>query len=392
MLLSIALMLVIALIIGEIFKKLRLPALVGMILTGIILSPQVLDLVDDSILTISPELRKIALIVILIRAGLSLDLDELKKVGRTAILLSFVPATFEILAIALIAPYFFELTMIESLILASVIAAVSPAVVVPRMIKLIDKGYGKKKAIPSMIMAAASVDDIYVIVLFSSFLDMYKGGSFRIANIVKIPFSIAIAVVVGLGAGYVLSAFFKKFHIRDTVKIILIFVIAFFAVSFEDMINSYIPFSALLMIMSLGVATLRYHEALAVRLKVKFEKIWVLAKIILFVLVGVAVDINVLKGASIYGVALIFIALIFRLVGVLISLIGTNLNKKEKLFTAFSYMPKATVQAAIGAFPLSMGIEGGEIILALAVLSIIITAPLGAMLIDGTYKKILEKQ
>ncbi len=389
MLLSIALMLIIALIIGEIFNKLKLPALIGMILTGIILGPFVLNLIDDSILNISAELRKIALIVILLRAGLSLDLKDLKKVGRPAILLSFVPATLEILAITFLAPIFFGLSTIESLILATVIAAVSPAVVVPRMIKLIDAGYGKERAIPSLVMAGASVDDIYVIVLFASFLDMYKGGSFHISDLVKVPFSIAIGVGVGFLLGYLLVEFFKRVHIRDTVKVMIIFCLSFFVVAFEGAINLYVPFSALLAIMSIGIALLKYYDVLALRLKDKFSKIWVLAEIVLFVLVGACVNITVLKDASLLGIALICFALVFRTLGVFLSTLGTNLNKKERLFTAFSYMPKATVQAAIGSIPLAEGVKSGNIILALAVLSILLTAPLGATLIDNTYKKLL---
>lgn len=391
MLLSIALMLLISLIIGEIFNKLRLPSLIGMIFAGILLGPHMLNLIDNSVLAISSDLRKIALIVILIRAGLSLDISDLKKVGRPAILLSFIPATLEIIAITFLAPILFGLSFIESLILASVIAAVSPAVVVPRMINLIDKGYGKKHAIPSMVMAGASVDDIYVIVLFTSFLDMYKGGSFHVQNLIKVPFSIATGVIFGLIIGYILTIFFKKVHMRDTLKVLIIFSVSFLIMSFEPNINSIIPFSGLLAIMSLGISILKNYEKLALRLKNKFSKIWVFAEIVLFVLVGVAVNITVLKDASIYGIIIIFIALIFRLIGVFLSTIGTHLTSKEKLFTAFSYMPKATVQAAIGSIPLAEGVKNGNIILALAVLSILITAPLGAALIDNSYKKLLDR-
>ncbi len=392
MLFSIALILLLSLVLSKIFTKLKIPSLVAMILTGILLGPFVLNQIDDSILNISAELRKIALIVILIRAGLSLDLKDLKRVGRPAVLLSFIPATLEIIAITFLGHFIFNMTYLEAAILGTVIAAVSPAVVVPRMIHLIDEKYGKENAIPQLILAGASVDDIFVIVLFTSFMDVYHGNSFSFFSLAKVPVSIVFGVVFGFIVGYLLTLFFKKFHMRDTVKVLIILSISFMLISVEHMLEGILPFSALLATMALGIAILKYYDRLAVRLKSKFSKIWVLAEIILFVLVGAAVDVSLLGSSSLKGLLLIFIAILFRLLGVFISLIKTKLTKKERLFTGLSYLPKATVQAAIGAIPLEQGVRNGNIVLVLAVLSILVFAPIGATLIDNTYKKLLDKR
>ena len=390
MLLSLATLLLVALVLNGLFIKLKLPGLIGMIGTGIILGPFVLNLIAPELLAISADLRKIALIVILIRAGLSLDLKDLKRVGRPAILMCFVPATLEIAAITLIAPLLFDMSYVEAAILGTVVAAVSPAVVVPRMIALIDRGYGKKNSIPQLIMAGASVDDIYVIVLFASFMAMYKTGSFDVASLLKVPISIILGIFFGLGVGLVLVYLFKKLHVRDTVKVIVILSTSFIMVYIEEFLQPMIPISGLLAIMTLGVTLLAYYGDLAVRLKSKFSKVWVGAEILLFVLVGAAVDITYVPQAGLAAIALIFIALLARMVGVAISVTGTHLTKKERLFSAIAYLPKATVQAAIGSIPLTQGVEAGNTILVVAVLAIIITAPIGAIGIDRGYKKLLD--
>lgn len=391
MLLSLALIVTVALILGGLFTRLKIPSLLGMILTGIILGPFVLDLISGEILTISADLRKIALIVILIRAGLSLDIEDLKHVGRPAILLCFIPATLEILIITLLAPLILDITLLEASILGSVVAAVSPAVVVPRMIHLIDSGYGKKNSIPQLIMAGASVDDIYVIVLFASFMNMYSGSSFKAIDLIKVPISIITGIVIGVLLGYGLVLLFKKMHLRDTVKVMILFSVSFFVIAFESYMESVLPMSGLLAIMAIGASVLSFYEPIAKRLKSKFAKIWVGAEIILFVLVGAAVDISYIGQAGILTILLLLVGLLFRVIGVLLSLIRTPLSWREKLFCSISYLPKATVQAAIGSIPLSEGVAAGNTILVIAVLAILVTAPIGAIGIDNGYKKLLDQ-
>lgn len=390
MLLSLALILLVALVLNGLLTQLKLPGLLGMIATGIVLGPFVLDLIAPEILAISADLRELALIVILIRAGLSLDLKDLKKVGRPAILMCFVPATIEITAITLLAPLLLGISTIEAAILGAVVAAVSPAVVVPRMIDLIDKGYGKKHSIPQLVMAGASVDDIYVIVLFASFMDMYKGAGFNAGNLLRVPVSIVLGLLFGLGVGLVLVAIFKKLHLRDTVKVLIILSTAFVMIYLEDLLKPYLPISGLLAIMALGGTILATYNVLAYRLKQKFSKIWVGAEIILFVLVGAAVDITYIPQAGLGALLLIVLALAARMVGVAISVTATPLTPKERLFSAIAYLPKATVQAAIGSIPLTQGVEAGNTILVVAVLAIIITAPIGAIGIDKGYQHLLD--
>ena len=390
MLLSLALILLVALMLNGILVKLNLPGLLGMIATGIILGPFVLDLIAPEILAISADLRELALIVILIRAGLSLDINDLKRVGRPAVLMCFVPATFEIIAITLLAPPLLHISTIEAAILGAVVAAVSPAVVVPRMIHLIDKGYGKKHSIPQLVMAGASVDDIYVIVLFSSFMDMYKGANFNIGNLLRVPISIIFGIVFGIGIGMLLVMIFKAFHLRDTVKVLVILSTAFVMIFIETLLKPIVPISGLLAIMALGGTILATNEHVAVRLKQKFSKIWVGAEIILFVLVGAAVDITYIPQAGLGAVLLIIIALAARMIGVAVSVAKTQLTLKERLFSAIAYLPKATVQAAIGSIPLTQGVEAGNTILVVAVLAIIITAPIGAIGIDRGYHVLLD--
>lgn len=391
MLLSLALIFMIGLILGEIFNKSKLPGFLGMIITGVVLGPFVLDLIDSSILEVSGDLREVALIVILLRAGLNLDITDLKKIGRPALLMAFIPATLEIIAVIIVAPLLFDISYLDAAILGSVLAAVSPAVVVPKMIKLMKEGYGKEKRIPHLVMASASVDDIYVIVLFSAFISMYQTGDVSLSSLYIVPISIILGVILGGITGFGLSYFFARFRVRDTIKVLIILAASFFIITFEEFVSDYIAISGLLAVMVLGITFLNQSEERALRLREKFSKLWVFAELVLFVLVGAAVDLTVALDAGLLALILLGIGLLFRFSGVLISLVKTNLNKHERLFAGISFLPKATVQAAIGAIPLALGVESGELILALAVLAIIISAPLGAIGIDFTYKKFLAK-
>lgn len=391
MLLSIALILLVGMSASWICKKIKLPGLLGMLATGIVLGPYVLNLIDSSILNISSELRKIALIIILTRAGLGLDITGLKKIGRPAILMCFLPASFELLGIILIAPGALGMSVLEAAIMGAVLAAVSPAVVVPRMVKLMDNGYGTAKGIPQLILAGASVDDVYVIVLFSTFIGMMQGKGASIINFVNIPVSIILGMGIGILAGYLLAMYFEKIHIRDTVKVLLILSISFILVATEDMLNIPIKFSALIAIMFVGVGLHKKRDVVAKRLSQKYEKLWIASEVFLFVLVGATVNINYLGNMGIKALIVIFGALIFRMAGVFVCLIKTELNKKERLFTMMAYTPKATVQAAIGGIPLALNLACGETVLTIAVLAIVITAPLGAFAMDLSYKKLLRR-
>lgn len=390
MLYSISLILLLGMFLGFLCKKIRLPSLVGMIATGIILGPFVLNIIDSKLLSISTELRRIALIIILMRAGLSLDLSGLKKVGRSAILMCFLPATFEILGYVLVAPRLLGISLLDAAIMGAVLAAVSPAVIVPRMIKLTEENYGTKKQIPQMILAGASVDDVFVIVIFSAFLGMAQGESVSVLQFVKIPFSILFGILGGIVIGFVLGKYFEKIHIRDSAKVLILLSIAFLLDFFESKFGSTIPFSALIAVMGLGIGLQKKREVVSKRLSSKFNKLWVCAEIVLFVLVGACVDINYTFDAGIKTLAIIAIVLLFRMVGVLLCVIKTELNFKERLFCVFGYIPKATVQAAIGGVPLAMGLGCGNIVLTVAVVGILVTAPVGAFLIDLSYKKFLQ--
>lgn len=391
MLTSIAVILLLGIFIGWIFAKLRLPSLLGMVIVGIILSPHALDLIDESILMISGELRQIALVIILTRAGLSLNVVDLKKVGRPAILMCFVPACVEMLGTVIFAPMLLGVSVLEAAVIGSVIAAVSPAVVVPRMIRLIDEGYGKNKSIPQLILAGASVDDVFVIVVFTAFTALAATGEISITSFVQIPISIILGIIFGICVGLVLIAIFKKFHMRDSVKVLIILSVSFLLLEVESRLEKYILVSGLLAIMSMGIVIKQKYNTLAIRLSVKYNKLWLGAEVFLFVLVGATVDLKYVKSAGVAAVLLILCALIFRMVGVGVSLIKTDLSGKEKLFCMLAYTPKATVQAAIGAIPLSMGLECGNIVLTVAVLSILITAPFGAICVDNFHGKLLEK-
>ena len=391
MLLSISLILILGMFMGWICRKMKLPALLGMLITGIILEPYGLNLLDGSILGISAELRKIALIIILTRAGLGLDLSGLKKIGRPAVLMCFVPASFELLGMILLAPKLMGLSVLESAVMGAVLAAVSPAVVVPRMVKLMDEGYGVKEGIPQLILAGASVDDVYVIVLFSTFVGMMQGEGASILKFVNIPVSIFFGIAIGLFLGVLLAYFFKKVHIRDTSKVLIILSISFLLVVIEDKLTTAITFSSLIAVMFIGIGLQKKREAVAKRLSVKYGKLWVAAEVFLFVLVGATVNIEYLGKIGAKAFVVIIGALIFRMFGVFVCLLGTSLKRKERLFAMMAYTPKATVQAAIGGIPLALGLACGDTVLTVAVLAIVFTAPLGAFAIDWSYKKLLNK-
>ena len=390
MLISVSLILLIGAFSGWVCKKLRLPSLLGMMITGVLIGPFALDLIDPSILNISAELRKIALIIILTRAGLTLDINDLKKVGRPAVLMCFVPAVFEIVGMTILAPLLFDISILEAAVTGAVVAAVSPAVIVPKMIRLIEEGYGTDKSIPQMILAGASVDDVFVIVLFTAFTGLAQGEEISVISFVNIPVSIGLGIATGLLSGFLLAKFFEKVHIRDTVKVIIVLSLSFILVTAEDSIPWDITFSALIAIMFIGIAMQKSRKEVSRRLSVKFNKLWVCAEILLFVLVGAAVDINYVTAAAIPAVLLILSVLCFRMLGVFLCMIKTKLSLKERLFCMLAYMPKATVQAAIGGVPLAMGLECGNTVLTIAVMAILITAPLGAFLIELTHRKLLK--
>ncbi len=391
MLLSLALVFLCGMALGKFFEKLKLPSLLGMLFTGMILGPYALNLLDNTILNISTELRQIALIIILTRAGLNLDVRDLKKVGRPAILMCFVPACFELTGMLLLAPVFLGISHLEAAVMGTVVAAVSPAVIVPRMLKLMESGYGTKKSIPQIIMAGASVDDVFVIVLFTAFTGLAQGGTISPASFITIPTSILFGLSGGVLIGLVMTAFFTRLHIRDSSKVIMILSVSFLLVTLEHHMEGVIGFSGLLAVMALGATIQQKKHELSKRLSSKFSKLWVGAEVWLFVLVGATVNISYALNAGLMAIALIFCVLVFRIAGVFLCLVKTPLHKNERIFTAIAYIPKATVQAAIGGIPLSMGLACGNIVLTVAVLSILITAPFGAALVDFTYKKLLTK-
>lgn len=392
MLISIAMILLMGMFMGWICKKIHLPSLTGMILTGIILGPYFLNMIDNSLLNISSELRKIALIIILTRAGLSLDLNDLKKVGRPAILMCFVPACFEIMGMIILAPKLLGISILDAAIMGAVVGAVSPAVIVPKMLKLMEEGYGVKHSIPQLILAGASVDDVFVIVMFTAFTGLAQGNDVSIRSFVNIPISILLGIVTGAFIGILLAYYFKKVHIRDTSKVIIILCMSFILVTFEDRFSTIIPFASLIAVMAIGIALQKKREVVAKRLSVKFNKLWVVAEIVLFVLVGATVDIKYAVSAGALSIVLILGVLMFRMMGVFLCLLKTKLTMRERMFCMIAYTPKATVQAAIGGVPLAMGLSCGNIVLTIAVVAILITAPLGAFCIDFAYKKLLIKE
>lgn len=389
MLTSLAYIFLLGLLLGSLFHKLKMPSLLGMLITGMILSPYALNLLDKKILLISADLRQLALVIILTRAGLSLDMKALKKVGRPAILMCFVPACFEILGILLLAPKLLGMTILEAAIMGAVVAAVSPAVIVPRMIKLMEEGYGAKNSIPGLILAGASVDDVFVIVLFTAFTSLASGEQIVVQDFIQIPIAIIVGLLVGIVVGLITSKFFHIFHLRDSAKVIILLGISFLLIELEHRLSGVIPMSGLLAIMSMAGTLYKTYEVLAKRLSIKFNKLWVAAEVILFVLVGATVDLRYAVSAGAIALLVIVGALLFRMVGVLVCLWKTRLSTKERIFCMLAYTPKATVQAAIGAIPLSMGLACGDKVLTVAVLSIIFTAPVGALMIDKSYKILL---
>lgn len=398
MLTSLAFIFLVGLSMAAICQKLKLPRIIGMLITGIVLGPYVLDLLDPSILSISSELRQMALIIILLKAGLSLDLSDLKKVGRPAIMMSCVPASFEILAVFIFAPYLLGVSRIEAAVMGSVLGAVSPAVVVPRMVQLMDSKYGTEKSIPQLVLAGASCDDIFVIVLFTTFVSMAQGGHVNIMDFVNIPVSIVLGIALGALVGFLLSIFFEtayahKHCVRNSMKVIIVLGVSFMLMAIETWLEGIVSISGLLAVVSMAcMLKIKSIAFVSKRLSEKFGKLWIAAEVILFVLVGAAVDIRYTMGAGLAAIAMILIALVFRGIGVSICLIKTNLNWKERLFCVIAYLPKATVQAAIGSVPLAMGLPCGQIVLSVAVLAILITAPLGAIGMDLTYKRLLTRE
>ncbi len=390
MLTSLSLVFLLGMLLSRAFQKISLPGLLGMLVTGMILGPYALNMLDGSILGISADLRQIALIIILTRAGLSLDIQDLKKVGRPAVLMCFVPACFEIMGMILLAPRLLGISVLDAAIMGAVVGAVSPAVIVPKMLNLMEKGYGVKKSIPQLILAGASVDDVFVIVLFTAFTGLAQGGTFSPASILSIPVSIGTGIAAGGLAGILLALFFQKVHIRDSAKVVILLSISFLMIELENRLKGYVPFSGLLAVMSIGIALQKKRYEAAARLSVKYSKLWVAAEVLLFVLVGATVDISYAMKAGAAAVILIFGVLIFRMAGVFFCLLGTDINRKERLFCMIAYMPKATVQAAIGGVPLAMGLGCGKIVLTVAVLAILITAPLGAFGVEQTYKRLLK--
>ena len=389
MLTSLGFVLLLGLVLGTLATRLRLPSLVGMLLAGILLGPCVLNLLSPSLLGISADLRQLALVIILTRAGLSLDVDDLRRAGRPAILMCFLPATFEVLGMVVLAPRLLGVSTLDAAIMGAVVGAVSPAVIVPRMLKLMEEGYGTAKGIPQMVLAGASVDDVFVIVLFTSFTGMAQGGTFSPAALAGVPVSIVLGAAFGLLIGFVLARFFAKFHMRDSIKVVILLGLTFLLVALEDVIP--VPFSGLLAVLGAGLGLRRWRLVVAQRLTAKFGKLWVAAEIMLFVLVGAEVDLGYAAAAGLAAVATVLGVLCFRALGVLLCVAGSKLTRSERLFTVLAYLPKATVQAAIGGVPLAMGLACGQIVLTVAVIAILVTAPLGAFAIDFSYKKLLTK-
>lgn len=393
MLTSLGLVLLLGMALGALAKRLGLPSLVGMLIAGMVLGPYALNLLSDSLLNISADLRQLALIIILTRAGLSLDVDALKRVGRPAVLMCFVPACFEILGMILLAPRLLGVSTLDAAIMGAVVGAVSPAVIVPRMIRLSEEGWGTGRGIPQLILAGASVDDVFVIVVFTAFTGLASGGTgLTVGAVLGVPASILTGVAAGLVLGWLLAQWFRRVHIRDSAKVVLLLSLAFLLVAAEDTLEGIFPFSGLLAVMGAGVGLQRFRGEVAQRLSLKFSKLWVAAEVALFVLVGAAVDLRYALSAGVLAIVAVLGALCFRAVGVLLCVSGAQFNRKEKLFCVLGYLPKATVQAAIGGVPLAMGLGCGQIVLTVAVIAILVTAPLGALAIDRSYATLLTRQ
>ena len=393
MLTSLGLVLLLGMALGALAKRLGLPSLVGMLIAGMILGPYALNLLSDSLLNISADLRQLALIIILTRAGLSLDVEALKRVGRPAVLMCFVPACFEILGMTLLAPLLLGVSTLDAAIMGAVVGAVSPAVIVPRMIRLSEEGWGVDRGIPQLILAGASVDDVFVIVMFTAFTGLASGGTgLTVGAVLGVPASIVTGIVAGLALGWLLAQWFRRVHMRDSVKVVILLSLAFLLVAAEDALEGIFPFSGLLAVMGAGVGLQKWRKVVAQRLSVKFSKLWVAAEVALFVLVGAAVDLRYALSAGVMAILAVLGALCFRAVGVLVCVSGAHFSGKEKLFCVLGYLPKATVQAAIGGVPLAMGLGCGQIVLTVAVIAILVTAPLGALAIDRSYSKLLTQR
>ncbi len=397
MLLSLSLIFLVGLSVAAICERLRLPRIIGMLLSGIVLGPYVLDWLDPSILGISAELRQIALIIILLKAGLSLDLHDLKRVGRPAVLMSFVPASFEIGGYLLLAPVLLGVNRVEAAVMGAVLSAVSPAVVVPRMLRLMEQRRGTDHSVPQMILAGASCDDIFVIVLFTTFVNMAQGGSAQVTDFLNVPVSILLGVALGALVGIALALFFECAYtrghgVRNSTKVIVVLGMAFLLITVEGWAKGTVAVSGLLAVVSMAcVLKIKSAAVVSRRLSEKLGKLWIAAELVLFVLVGAAVDVRYTLRAGAGAVLMILAALVFRAMGVLVCLVRTPLSAQERLFCVIAYLPKATVQAAIGSVPLAMGLPCGELVLSVAVLGILITAPLGALGIDASYKKLLPR-
>lgn len=391
MLTSLAYIFLLGLLLGSLFRRIRLPGLLGMLIAGIILGPYALNMLDSSMLSISADLRQLVLIIVLTRAGLALDLADLKRVGRPAILMCFVPACFEIVGMLVLAPPLLGISLLDAAVMGAVVAAVSPAVVVPKMLHLMENGFGTDKSIPQLIMAGASVDDVFVIVLFTAFIGLAGGTDITAASFLQIPLSIALGIAAGVLLGLALAWFFRRIPLRDAVKVILLLSLSFLMLAVEHALEGVVSFSALLAVMSMGVVLQKKRTQIAQRLSGAFCELWVAAEVLLFVLVGATVDITYALKAGAMAVIVIFGALIFRMAGVFVCLLKTRLTLKERIFCMIAYCPKATVQASIGSLPLAMGLPCGQIVLTVAVLAILITAPLGAFAIDMTYKRLLTQ-
>lgn len=393
MLTSLGLVLLLGMALGALAKRLKLPSLVGMLIAGMILGPYALDLLSDSLLNISADLRQLALIIILTRAGLSLDVEALKRVGRPAVLMCFVPACFEILGMTLLAPRLLGVSTLDAAIMGAVVGAVSPAVIVPRMIRLSEEGWGMDRGIPQLILAGASVDDVFVIVMFTAFTGLASGGTgLTVGAVLGVPASILTGIAAGLLLGWLLAQWFRRVHMRDSVKMVILLSLDFLLVAAEDALEGIFPFSGLLAVMGAGVGLQKWRTVVAQRLSLKFSKLWVAAEVALFVLVGAAVDLRYALSAGVMAILAVLGALCFRAVGVLLCVSGAHFSGKEKLFCVLGYLPKATVQAAIGGVPLAMGLGCGQIVLTVAVIAILVTAPLGALAIDRSYPKLLTRR
>lgn len=390
MLLSLGFIIIVGYLLGRLLSAMNLPSLIGYIIAGLIMGPSFFNLIDQSTLDISSDLRRIALMIILLRAGLNIDLQDLKKVGRPAILMSFLPATLEIIGTIILAPIFFGMSYLSAAILGAIVAATSPAVVVARMLDLMGKGYGKKKGVPQMILAGSSMDDIFVIILFTALTALAQTGEFHWLSMLSMPTSIILGIAVGLLVGWLLSLAIEKYQLSGGYPVILSFGMAMLFDGIEKAMTGPIGFSALLAVMAMGFMMLRVNPVQAKSVQVGFNNLWQVFEIILFVLVGASMSIESVKDSGLIAVVLIVLLLVFRGLGVLLSVLGTQLNKEEKAFAIFAYLPKATVQAAIGAVPLAMGLPNGQIILTISVVAILVTAPLGAVLIDQTHNRLLR--